>query len=279
MDVAEAAAAERFVGAVPAVRVERPRVPALAPRRGVPPRRLDDPSGLREPRDPVETAGREAPGEARVGGGRRRREGREGGDGGEDAGLDAGPAERLVEASLRGGGDGPSAGGRARGTPGTGPRGPARLRPAPARRSTRPGRRPRRRRPARVAARGRRPAGGGRPGARPRPRRRGTATARRRPRRTRRPARRTRPAWRPPDPWRRGPRRRASPRGARRPGATPAPCRVPRAAPARTAGAVPGPPGARATRRPPRRSVSYTHLRAHETRHDLVCRLLLEKKK
>src|SRR5450759_5255131 len=31
----------------------------------------------------------------------------------------------------------------------------------------------------------------------------------------------------------------------------------------------------------PRRvlSVSYTHLRAHETRHDLVCRLLLEKKK
>src|SRR5450756_2825116 len=27
------------------------------------------------------------------------------------------------------------------------------------------------------------------------------------------------------------------------------------------------------------RAVSYTHLRAHETRHDLVCRLLLEKKK
>ena len=26
-------------------------------------------------------------------------------------------------------------------------------------------------------------------------------------------------------------------------------------------------------------TVSYTHLRAHETRHDLVCRLLLEKKK
>ena len=26
-------------------------------------------------------------------------------------------------------------------------------------------------------------------------------------------------------------------------------------------------------------SVSYTHLRAHETRHELVCRLLLEKKK
>src|SRR5450756_2433924 len=27
-----------------------------------------------------------------------------------------------------------------------------------------------------------------------------------------------------------------------------------------------------------REPVSYTHLRAHETRHDLVCRLLLEKK-
>src|SRR5450756_1836477 len=27
------------------------------------------------------------------------------------------------------------------------------------------------------------------------------------------------------------------------------------------------------------RAVSYTHLRAHETRHELVCRLLLEKKK
>src|SRR5450756_261109 len=27
------------------------------------------------------------------------------------------------------------------------------------------------------------------------------------------------------------------------------------------------------------KSVSYTHLRAHETRHDIVCRLLLEKKK
>src|SRR5450756_2846865 len=26
-------------------------------------------------------------------------------------------------------------------------------------------------------------------------------------------------------------------------------------------------------------AVSYTHLRAHETRHDLVCRLLLENKK
>src|SRR5450756_1527273 len=26
-------------------------------------------------------------------------------------------------------------------------------------------------------------------------------------------------------------------------------------------------------------AVTYTHLRAHETRHDLVCRLLLEKKK
>src|SRR5450756_1941373 len=38
-----------------------------------------------------------------------------------------------------------------------------------------------------------------------------------------------------------------------------------------------------AGRDPPRRlqgcPVSYTHLRAHETRHDLVCRLLLEKKK
>src|SRR5450756_2024497 len=30
--------------------------------------------------------------------------------------------------------------------------------------------------------------------------------------------------------------------------------------------------------RPATESVSYTHLRAHETRHDLVCRLLLEKK-
>ena len=29
----------------------------------------------------------------------------------------------------------------------------------------------------------------------------------------------------------------------------------------------------------PLKTVSYTHLRAHETRHDLVCRLLLEKKK
>src|SRR5665648_572407 len=29
----------------------------------------------------------------------------------------------------------------------------------------------------------------------------------------------------------------------------------------------------------PEKPVSYTHLRAHETRHDLVCRLLLEKKK
>eukprot|EP00825_Cyclidium_porcatum_P011290 TRINITY_DN15781_c0_g1_i1.p1 TRINITY_DN15781_c0_g1~~TRINITY_DN15781_c0_g1_i1.p1 ORF type:complete len:129 (+),score=12.61 TRINITY_DN15781_c0_g1_i1:77-463(+) len=28
-----------------------------------------------------------------------------------------------------------------------------------------------------------------------------------------------------------------------------------------------------------KKTVSYTHLRAHETRHDLVCRLLLEKKK
>ena len=30
---------------------------------------------------------------------------------------------------------------------------------------------------------------------------------------------------------------------------------------------------------PPPVAVSYTHLRAHETREDLVCRLLLEKKK
>src|SRR5450756_442200 len=30
---------------------------------------------------------------------------------------------------------------------------------------------------------------------------------------------------------------------------------------------------------PPDKAVSYTHLQAHETRHDLVCRLLLEKKK
>src|SRR5665648_1205975 len=36
------------------------------------------------------------------------------------------------------------------------------------------------------------------------------------------------------------------------------------------------PPGRRSARWTP---VSYTHLRAHETRHDLVCRLLLEKKK
>src|SRR5450756_1617069 len=28
-----------------------------------------------------------------------------------------------------------------------------------------------------------------------------------------------------------------------------------------------------------KQAVSYTHLRAHETRHDIVCRLLLEKKK
>src|SRR5450756_2474381 len=33
------------------------------------------------------------------------------------------------------------------------------------------------------------------------------------------------------------------------------------------------------TRITPLGAVSYTHLRAHETRHDLVCRLLLEKKK
>src|SRR5450759_2549598 len=42
------------------------------------------------------------------------------------------------------------------------------------------------------------------------------------------------------------------------------------------------PPGNCSSRKQPEqswRSVSYTHLRAHETRHDLVCRLLLEKKK
>ncbi len=32
-------------------------------------------------------------------------------------------------------------------------------------------------------------------------------------------------------------------------------------------------------RNPSSRSVSYTHLRAHETKANLVCRLLLEKKK
>src|SRR5450759_5989650 len=37
--------------------------------------------------------------------------------------------------------------------------------------------------------------------------------------------------------------------------------------------------GSRFWRTDASRSVSYTHLRAHETRHDLVCRLLLEKKK
>ena len=43
-------------------------------------------------------------------------------------------------------------------------------------------------------------------------------------------------------------------------------------------GVGPLPPPA-ATTITARRPVSYTHLRAHETRHDLVCRLLLEKKK
>src|SRR5450756_1997153 len=37
--------------------------------------------------------------------------------------------------------------------------------------------------------------------------------------------------------------------------------------------------GARILRGGAYKPVSYTHLRAHETRHDLVCRLLLEKKK
>src|SRR5450756_2913579 len=40
-----------------------------------------------------------------------------------------------------------------------------------------------------------------------------------------------------------------------------------------------GPRQERYGRRQKCMSVSYTHLRAHETRHDLVCRLLLEKKK
>ncbi|WP_460413958.1 hypothetical protein, partial [Staphylococcus aureus] len=35
---------------------------------------------------------------------------------------------------------------------------------------------------------------------------------------------------------------------------------------------------ARSWSRPSSRSVSYTHLRAHETLSDLVCRLLLEKR-
>src|SRR5659263_234680 len=41
---------------------------------------------------------------------------------------------------------------------------------------------------------------------------------------------------------------------------------------------VPGGPG-EDPKDPDLGAVSYTHLRAHETRHDLVCRLLLEKKK
>src|SRR5664280_3240508 len=40
-----------------------------------------------------------------------------------------------------------------------------------------------------------------------------------------------------------------------------------------------GPSGAGRTTMSPATSVSYTHLRAHETVLDLVCRLLLEKKK
>src|SRR5659263_124584 len=72
------------------------------------------------------------------------------------------------------------------------------------------------------------------------------------------------------------------------------------AAPRRGVGASAGPPGVRPVRlrdvsspEVPRLrtaigeldrvlgggTVSYTHLRAHETRHELVCRLLLEKKK
>src|SRR5450756_1259006 len=48
--------------------------------------------------------------------------------------------------------------------------------------------------------------------------------------------------------------------------------RLERQSPARGKG--PGPSAAASAA-----AVSYTHLRAHETRHDLVCRLLLEKKK
>src|SRR5450756_2430294 len=40
----------------------------------------------------------------------------------------------------------------------------------------------------------------------------------------------------------------------------------------------PTPTPARYPARPSVNPVSYTHLRAHETRHDLVCSLLLEKK-
>src|SRR5450756_1205584 len=40
-----------------------------------------------------------------------------------------------------------------------------------------------------------------------------------------------------------------------------------------------GPRRVRGIRTAGKDAVSYTHLRAHETRHDLVCRLLLEKKK
>src|SRR5450759_5435928 len=44
-------------------------------------------------------------------------------------------------------------------------------------------------------------------------------------------------------------------------------------------GALPAQAGQPAPPAPSPAAVSYTHLRAHETRHDLVCRLLLEKKK
>src|SRR5659263_686763 len=50
----------------------------------------------------------------------------------------------------------------------------------------------------------------------------------------------------------------------------PDPPKTPSTPPAASTSATP-PPGPE--------PVSYTHLRAHETRHDLVCRLLLEKKK
>src|SRR5450756_2856472 len=58
-------------------------------------------------------------------------------------------------------------------------------------------------------------------------------------------------------------------------------CRALRASPSRTSSRSTTTPTCSATCRVSASStpVSYTHLRAHETRHDLVCRLLLEKKK
>src|SRR5665648_608425 len=101
------------------------------------------------------------------------------------------------------------------------------------------------------------------------------------------------PAVRPPSPPGGRLRRRAgrrpgpppsAPRGRsaaiRRPGGRSRPAR--RRARPRPAGHVRAPPRTAPAIRPRHPSappVSYTHLRAHETRHDLVCRLLLEKKK